>query len=640
MYSRRSRLLAIGFFVVGLLIGFCPSAPAVGPVAALRNLAVWTDADGCASIASVVQHPARFVALRGSELAAGYIDACHWVRFTLEAPVGEWWLDLLPPFLDDLRLYEPDFANPGQFLERRAGDFLPFAAREVDYRGFVFKLHQPDNQPRVYYLRLSTTSSSILVLRLWHPEQFYVTASREAALLFGSLTVLMTVLLLAINSWFWLRDPLSPWFIAYVGILILNTAGTTGFVFQYLLPESPQAANIWVTVTALATMAIANGFYRRLLDVKRNQTPFYGLYQLGFWLPLLAIPLAVAGYYVVLMPPLLNFMLLMTVVGMVLSFRLWRHHATGAGLMLVGNLISLLGILAIVLHLRGLIDGGLVLLYSMQIASLGTVLALYLALGSRYRAMQEEHRLEQDRAERALLEAQFLRESQREQSELFAMISHEIKTPLTMIDGAVQALQALVVTGPDVDRRHQRIRRAVMRINGLVEKNLEYDRIGQITETREGLRLLDLAQLAAGLVRDYALPATRLVLNASAPCSMQGNMVLLEVMLTNLVDNALKYTPADTRVCVEVARQEGRVILNVRDGGAGVTPELRPQLFDRYVRGKDVGDIPGAGLGLYLVRRIVHWHGGAIEYCDTGGQGALFCVSLPAFSDAPVMEGS
>ncbi|MBV5332168.1 hypothetical protein JZU54_01000, partial [bacterium] len=94
-----------------------------------------------------------------------------------------------------------DPAHPGNFIERRAGAVLPFAAREVDYRSFVFKLHHADATPRTYYLRLATNSSSLILLRLWPPESFFVRSSLELGLLMAVLAIFLTALLFNINNW-------------------------------------------------------------------------------------------------------------------------------------------------------------------------------------------------------------------------------------------------------------------------------------------------------------------------------------------------------------------------------------------------------------------------------------------------------
>lgn len=617
------------------LLGWVSPSIAAESHAALRDMAVFLDADGRETLAGVLQEEERggFVPLPADNLAGGYTRQVHWIRFTLAAPAGTWWLEILPPYLDDLRLYAPaprsDEAAPVRFEEHRAGDRLPFADREIPYRGFVFELRQPDDQPRTYYLRLATTSTHLLVPRLWGPAQFYPAVVWETGLLFGALAVLLTVLLLNLNTWFWLRDPLSGRFIAYVASLFLSTASTTGLVFQYLFPAFPAIADPWPGVTALLAMATGNAFYQRLFDIDPAKRLLYLLYQSAIWAPLAAIPLVLLGHLPDVMPPLLKLTLLMTLIGLALSFRLWRRSEVGAGLMFAANLISLSGVLVILLALLGIVAGGQLPLYSLQVSSLGAALSLHLALGMRLRMLRTERQEQAQRATLAHLEAQRERAAREEQSALFAMISHEVKTPLAMIDAAVQSLAAMISGAPEVDRRCQRIRRAVARLNAVVEKTLEYDQVGQDAHVLQQRAALDLTELAAHMISGYGLPQTRLRLGAEDPCPVLGNAGLLEILLANLVDNALKYSPPDSQVEVRIRAVEREVRLEVCDQGPGIPKDLRPMLFERYIRGSHQGDIPGTGLGLFLVRRIARAHGGEVSCLDVVGTGTCLCVRLP-----------
>ncbi|MDQ5910527.1 MAG: hypothetical protein QG599_2624 [Pseudomonadota bacterium] len=189
-----SRLLLL---FTAILIGGQAMATDV-PV--LRDLAVLVDPQGDMDISAVASAADQRFKPIPSGLAAGYTRNVHWLRFTVVAPAGEWWLDLLPPYVDDLRLYEPDPLHPGTFLERRAGDQLPFSTREVDYRGFIFKLHTPDETPRIYYLRLQTRSTSILVPRLWAPDHFHAAMALDYGLLIGILGVLLAIMALNLIS--------------------------------------------------------------------------------------------------------------------------------------------------------------------------------------------------------------------------------------------------------------------------------------------------------------------------------------------------------------------------------------------------------------------------------------------------------
>jgi len=116
---------------------------------------------------------------------------------------------------------------------------------------------------------------------------------------------------------------------------------------------------------------------------------------------------------------------------------------------------------------------------------------------------------------------------------------------------------------------------------------------------------------------------------------LQGDETRLEQILTNLVENAVKYTPEGGAITVRVRAQRGRTLLEVLDTGMGIAPGLLPRIFDLFTQDERTLDRSqgGLGLGLALVRRLTELHGGTIEAASAGvGEGARFSVSLPAIA--------
>ena len=612
--------------LLGLLACWTPaSAAAAENEPVLRDMAVLEGHHSGETIASVAAAGAeRFRALPHG-FAGGYSNSPHWLRFTLDAPAGEWWLDMLPPFLDDLRLYVPDPDRPGAFIERRAGDHLSFEQREVAYRGFVFKIRKDTAAPMVLYLRLQTTSTLQLVARIWAPDAFHSAMTLEYSLLLGLIGMLLVVLLISLNAWFWFRDGLSLWFVAYLASLMCVFACQGGFVAQYLLPQMPAVTDALVSINALAATTIGFSFYRRLLLIEPSQRLLFNIFRItGLW-PLGGLLVLAAGYVSEVLFALVCQMIPMTLLACWLSVRLWRRRSPGGGMLFAANLISMLGILAWYLALLGFAPGQVVSLYGMQISSLGTVIAVYLAIGARIRAIDDARLLADAESHRE-------REARRRQTEFFAMLSHELKTPLAMIDGSVQSLELLTPKEPDIDRRHERIRRAVGRIDDLMQKFLHRSHLESESPALQK-RPLALDALLRETVAGFAPAPGRIALEPNESLTLQGDEALLKVMISNLIDNALKYSPPESVVSVSLRRAQDMALLEVRDTGPGIAPDLRPRLFDSYVRGDKLGDIPGAGLGLYLVRRIAHLHGGGAKLLDTVTEkfaaGAAFRVSLP-----------
>ena len=377
------RLALAWLFMAGTALA-SPGAPQ------LRDLAVLEDAEGRETIASVALAPGRFTPLPSGMLAAGYSRSVRWVRFTVVAPAGEWWLDVMPPYLDDLRLYSPAPGHPGEFTERRAGDRLPFAGREVPYRGFVFRLLQPDEAPVTHYLRLETSSSSILVPRLYSAEGFLAAVASDYGLQLATLGALVVVIVLNAVAWYWLRDTLALWFLAFIGALSLNVAGNSDIPAQFLFATTPRACDHWTTLASLAAIAAGNAFYKRLFAVDRRRPVLHRIYVAMQVAPLVAMPVAFAGYYPEAMRLLLPAVIAMNVIGLALAVQQWRQGRPGAGLVLLAVAISFGGLAAFVLVLLGAYTSHDVLLYGLQVTSLGSILALHVALGARSRAQRDE----------------------------------------------------------------------------------------------------------------------------------------------------------------------------------------------------------------------------------------------------------
>jgi signal transduction histidine kinase len=116
----------------------------------------------------------------------------------------------------------------------------------------------------------------------------------------------------------------------------------------------------------------------------------------------------------------------------------------------------------------------------------------------------------------------------------------------------------------------------------------------------------------------------------SSPLNIvRGDRTRLEQVAANLIDNAVKYTPAGGHVDVMVGRENGQALLSVRDTGLGIDPDELPRIWDRLFRGDASRSERGLGLGLSLVRAIVEAHGGAVEVRSEPGNGSTFTVRLP-----------
>ena len=221
-------------------------------------------------------------------------------------------------------------------------------------------------------------------------------------------------------------------------------------------------------------------------------------------------------------------------------------------------------------------------------------------------------------------------EREKEQKRFASMLSHEFRTPLATIDGAIQRL---VSTSKDADeatrKRYVKIQTAVDRLLAMIDDYLSPERMAAIGRERaaDGIAPLALLQQAAATVP--ASHRVQLELDEDLPAKLRCDVPGMALCLKILLDNAVKFSPPGSAITVSARLVlEGGVALSVRDAGPGLREEELARLFDKGSRGIEA-TYPGAGLGLYMARAVVDVHGGSLQGHNLPEGGALFRVWLP-----------
>jgi signal transduction histidine kinase len=242
---------------------------------------------------------------------------------------------------------------------------------------------------------------------------------------------------------------------------------------------------------------------------------------------------------------------------------------------------------------------------------------------------------ELDEASRRLDEAR-CRERLVEQSrrDLVAWVSHDLRTPLAGLRAITEALRDGVVDDPDdVERYHATLSDEVDQLTSLVDDLFELSRAqsGAIDLELQRLSLTDLvSDTLSGIAPVAASRGVRLEGHIQATADLRASAPELSRALRNILENAVRHTPTDGTVVVEVGRRGEDAFVSVLDGGDGVPPEILSRIFEPGFRG-DPARSPGggAGLGLVIARSFVEAHRGRITVED-GPVGARFTVWLPA----------
>jgi signal transduction histidine kinase len=235
-----------------------------------------------------------------------------------------------------------------------------------------------------------------------------------------------------------------------------------------------------------------------------------------------------------------------------------------------------------------------------------------------------------DRVRRRLVEADRLKD------EFVALISHDLRTPLTSIMGYTEL--ALDDSGAPLDTERRGyldiVARSSQRLLRLVDDLLFVARLqaGHLELTPKLLDLRDLAQQAAREAQRQAdAKGVELVVQADRPVSVDADKGRMFQLLDNLVSNAIKFTPHGGRVQIRVERN-GAAVLEVSDTGIGFTEAEASRLFERFFRTDTAVEeqVPGTGLGLHIAQAITEAHGGTITASPRRGGGAVFRIELPS----------
>jgi signal transduction histidine kinase/CheY-like chemotaxis protein len=252
------------------------------------------------------------------------------------------------------------------------------------------------------------------------------------------------------------------------------------------------------------------------------------------------------------------------------------------------------------------------------IATLGTTLQA--ALRARRRQYEVRDLVEQ------------LRETDRRKDEFLAMLGHELRNPLGVMRTALELLASC--TPPDAGRQVARIEHQIAHLTRMVDDLLDLSRVsrGRITLRRQPCELVQLA--AAAVEAGGALREDRRIelRHPEEPLWVEGDPVRLEQVVVNLLHNALKYSPAEQPIEIELRREDGSAELRVKDHGIGIRPEELPRIFDTFIQldrslARSGG---GLGLGLSLVRHLVRLHGGRVSARSAGPDlGSEFIIRLP-----------
>ncbi|MEN9316321.1 MAG: hypothetical protein RIS35_2714 [Pseudomonadota bacterium] len=604
---------------------------------------------------------ARFARWTGTgSVNFGYTASAVWLRVELARTpdAGADWRIVVPY----TQLNTLSFHVPGQ-PSVETGSERPVSSRPFFDRFFVFPVTL-DTQPRLLYLRATSTNSLSIPMEIASPEQ--LNADTQRTLLIQGIYHGGLAGLLAYNLFLWLtlrdrRFLLYSLFALHLGAGML--AGN-GFGRLFVWPDSPAFDGI--AQNLLLAMACGYGalFSDRFLGLRVDAPVLSRLMRASAAIVLVnaALMLVTIGWPA-LSPRTVTIWLTVTVpvsglLTLWASARALRRDARGAAFFCAAWSMLWLGVFGAVLRSLGWLPGNDVTAYSLQIGSAAEMVLLALALADMLRrerdareaaqagalaanaARLEASRASEERLERIVGERtgqleRALRQEKQSLSQYIrfgSMISHEFRNPLSILSSQLSLLRREHAEGVDqVERRIEAMSGATRRLTTMFEKWLQNDRLGQFLSdlaphsVRLSPWLTHIVDANSGLLERHRV-ALRIDPSVT---ELEADEYLLEIAVTNLLENAVRYSPAGSRITIATRGRTGFAGVAVSDEGIGIAPEHQDAVFSEFFRAAPEGAVRGMGLGLAIVRRIVEAHGGTVELDSLPGQGSTFCLWLP-----------
>jgi signal transduction histidine kinase len=265
-------------------------------------------------------------------------------------------------------------------------------------------------------------------------------------------------------------------------------------------------------------------------------------------------------------------------------------------------------------------------------------LELQRQIGERHKMSEALERANAELEMRVAERTAALAEANRRKDEFLATLAHELRTPLSALRTASEALRLKAPDNADLVTLQGVFQRQVQQLTRLTNDLLDVSRItrDKLTLQRRRVPIAEIIDSAVEAVRPLAEKQNQTVnvVAPSGPVHVDGDPARLTQVLANLLDNAARYSPQGTRIDLTAELSGPHVLIKVADKGSGIERDLMPRIFELFVQGhRSQPDEGGLGIGLPLARRLTEMHGGTLTAYSPGpGRGSEFVVQLPTLS--------
>ena len=564
-------------------------------------------------------------------LSLGFTRDVVWVRFVTERPHAQapdhWWLALSHPLLQEATLFavegdESQGAAPGALSPAQP---LPNALLD---RRPVFELAMHSPGPRTYYLRLQSQASMALAATLWQPAAMASDLNQASFYWGGMYGAYALVILFYVAFWVWTREQLHIVYALYVLCNFLAALFTNGWPHQLWPGLGPDANLLLLGIWILMALLVGSWFSVQFLELHRRWPSYVrgSLYTLAVCVAV-AMALVALGHYQMVIPIAQALSIAMIAAFFFLAAYLALAGERAAILFLGSFSFFYLGVAVRFLRNIGLLEPSFLTDNSYQIGAFVHMLAMSIGIFSRYRMLRRQ-------TEEAQARAAAEKSLRTQQRDFMTMVSHEFRTPLSIIGATTHNLLQEPQLPAPARERVLKVVRANDRMSSLMENYLASERVLDEADATEDssdrFETRDLLEICRAVCKDQedaeGLPP---VLSGPAGVKVKCDEHLLRIALSNLVTNARRHSPPGEPVEVEVMADAHQARACVRDRGPGIPEQEAGHIFNRFFRGRSALHSHGTGLGLYLVQVIAQRHAGSVTTRNLEPAGCEFTFSLP-----------
>jgi signal transduction histidine kinase len=584
------------------------------------------------------------------DLKAKFTNKCvFWIRFDITSPfyLKDYAaiLQVLPSNIEKIQLYMPDGSI--QF----AGIGIP-ASLHTPPVNFLssFKINLNPGKTR-FYIRIENTGVYLANFKLFSQQAFENNLITKTFLLGIFYGLILLIFIINIFNYIWTRDSL---YISYV--IFLFFTWLTSFSYNgYLSILLGNHANIAIYMDQISWCAMMlsgpyfaiyifriDQLYPKIENVIRQFNKFTIPCILLIFSPFYQDFLTYLTFY---------FFTYGLVLFFISSYNFIRFRDHQMMILFFAYAIFFTFQCITIFMFIGIIPISEFSLNSWQIGTLAHLLLLHLTIMVKFREQQYNAKVQADKAQLAIINADEERRQRSELLQFLSMLSHEINTPLTVIDSTIQSLELLNdLNNTDCSGRYTRIRNSVKRLHLLFKESLARERIMsgiwdlhpqswsmyELIEdviSYHGLALpTQFEEITFPLnIGNQSAGNLKIICESNLPDKSIADLYLLKIALSNLLDNACKYAYPESTVVIEVYfdRHTSLYHINVISQGDQMSSSELEKVFNKYWRRSENKNVVGAGLGLYLVRHIAILHKGYANAVNLENNKTCFSIHFP-----------